>query len=201
MTFQFLCPQGHLLQGEEAHMGMQCQCPQCGVAFIIPTITPAAAPAPSVAPAPAASNGSSLELVPIEDDDKPARHQPVRQEITELEVPSIELSALEAFDDGGRRGTELDIGELEDEAGESLLHIPCPNGHMLDVPAGMVGTRAMCPHCRAEFRLKRERSVEYQREQEIIDAKRAKFWFKLAIVAAGVVGVILVFMIIASFAT
>src|SRR6185295_8589581 len=38
MTFQFLCPQGHLLQGEEAHMGMQCQCPQCGTAFIIPTV-------------------------------------------------------------------------------------------------------------------------------------------------------------------
>ncbi len=38
MTFQFLCPQGHLLQGEEAHMGMECQCPQCGTAFIIPTV-------------------------------------------------------------------------------------------------------------------------------------------------------------------
>jgi hypothetical protein len=58
----------------------------------------------------------------------------------------------------------------------------------------------MCPHCRAEFRLKREKSIEFQREQEIIDAKRAKFWIKLAIVAAGVVGVILVFMIIASLA-
>ena len=41
MTFQFLCPQGHLLQGDEAHMGMQCQCPQCGTAFIIPTVGPA----------------------------------------------------------------------------------------------------------------------------------------------------------------
>jgi hypothetical protein len=47
MTFQFLCPQGHLLQGEEAHMGLQCQCPQCGVAFIIPTIATADAPAPA----------------------------------------------------------------------------------------------------------------------------------------------------------
>jgi hypothetical protein len=196
MTFQFLCPQGHLLQGEEAHMGLQCQCPQCGVAFIIPTIATADAPAP--AGGGGGLSGSSLDLVPL-DDDKPARHA-AREEINELDVPPVEISALEGLDDGGRRGTELDIGELDDEAGESLLHIPCPNGHMLDVPAGMLGTRAMCPHCRAEFRLKREKSIEYQREQEIIDAKRAKFWFKLAIVAAGVVGVILVFMIIASLA-
>lgn len=200
MTFQFLCPQGHLLQGEEAHMGLQCQCPQCGVAFIIPTIAQSA-PAPSTSPVPAssASSGSGLDLLPL-DDDKPGKHA-APEEIGELEVPSVELTGLEAFEEGGGRGTELDIGELDDEAGESLLHIPCPNGHMLDVPAGMLGTRAMCPHCRAEFRLKREKSIEYQREQEIIDAKRAKFWFKLAIVAAGVVGVVLVFMIIAAFAT
>jgi hypothetical protein len=196
MTFQFLCPQGHLLQGEEAHMGLQCQCPQCGVAFIIPTIATADAPAP--AGGGGGLSGANLDLVPL-DDDKPAK-QAVQEEINELDVPPVEFSALEGLDDGGRRGTELDIGELDDEAGESLLHIPCPNGHMLDVPAGMLGTRAMCPHCRAEFRLKREKSIEYQREQEIIDAKRAKFWFKLAIVAAGVVGVILVFMIIASLA-
>lgn len=200
MTFQFLCPQGHLLQGEEAHMGMQCQCPQCGVAFIIPTIAQATAPLTSTGPdsGSTSSNGSSLELVPL-DEDKPAMIA-AREEISELEVPSVELTGLEAFEEGGSRGTELDIGELDDEAGESLLHIPCPNGHMLDVPAGMIGTRAMCPHCRVEFRLKREKSIEYQREQEIIDAKRAKFWFKLAIVAAGVVGVVVVFMIIAAFA-
>ncbi len=62
MTFQFLCPQGHLLQGEEAHMGMQCQCPQCGVAFIIPTVD---GPAPSGQSASPASQ--SLELAPLDE--------------------------------------------------------------------------------------------------------------------------------------
>lgn len=38
MTFQFLCPQQHLLQGDESQMGQQCQCPQCGIVFIIPTV-------------------------------------------------------------------------------------------------------------------------------------------------------------------
>jgi hypothetical protein len=36
MAFQFQCPQGHLLEGEEAQAGQQCQCPTCGMLFIIP---------------------------------------------------------------------------------------------------------------------------------------------------------------------
>ena len=40
MPFQFLCPQGHLLQGDESQMGLQTQCPLCGVAFIIPHVAP-----------------------------------------------------------------------------------------------------------------------------------------------------------------
>ena len=36
MAFQFLCPEGHLLQGDEAHIGRQSQCPQCGTVFVIP---------------------------------------------------------------------------------------------------------------------------------------------------------------------
>src|SRR5687768_5234911 len=45
MPFQFLCPQGHLLQGDEAHTGMQTHCPQCGVLFIIPIVPATQTPA------------------------------------------------------------------------------------------------------------------------------------------------------------
>jgi Zn finger protein HypA/HybF involved in hydrogenase expression len=36
MAFQFQCPQGHLLEGEESQAGQQCQCPTCNMLFIIP---------------------------------------------------------------------------------------------------------------------------------------------------------------------
>lgn len=36
MPFQFLCPHNHLLQGDESQIGLQTQCPICGVVFIIP---------------------------------------------------------------------------------------------------------------------------------------------------------------------
>ncbi len=42
MVFQFMCPQGHLLEGDESQAGLNCQCPDCGVTFIIPVPVPAA---------------------------------------------------------------------------------------------------------------------------------------------------------------
>ena len=36
MAFQFQCPQGHLLSGDESQAGQQCHCPTCGILFIIP---------------------------------------------------------------------------------------------------------------------------------------------------------------------
>lgn len=43
MAFQFQCPQGHLLEGDESQAGQTCLCPTCGMAFIIPA--PLTAPA------------------------------------------------------------------------------------------------------------------------------------------------------------
>ena len=182
MTFQFLCPQGHLLEGDEAHMGMQCQCPQCGAAFIIPTIDqPGQSSAPGGgAPSPAAQ--VELEqLAPLDSPDDIETAVPEPAEAVEA-APSLEADDVLESELGG---TAVD---------EAMLHIPCPNGHELETPLDMVGQRAMCPHCGVEFRLKRERSVEYQRQQEILERRRAKFWFQLAIVVAGFVGVVLLAM-------
>ncbi len=190
MTFQFLCPQGHLLQGEEEHMGMQCQCPQCGVAFIIPTVERSGASS--------SSSHSSLELAPLEEDER-IEEEFEPPDLSELAPGTTGLEKLDdqLFTGDSLGAARIELNEVVDELGETLLHIPCPNGHVLDVPLDMVGSRAMCPHCRVEFRLQRELSIEHLREQELIDARRARFWFRLAIIAAAVVGVVLVVMILA----
>ena len=36
MTFQFYCPNGHVLEGEPADAGQSCNCPTCGILFLIP---------------------------------------------------------------------------------------------------------------------------------------------------------------------
>jgi hypothetical protein len=79
-----------------------------------------------------------------------------------------------------------------------LLHIPCPNGHELETPLEMLNQRVMCPQCGVEFRLRREKSFEYQRQQDILDRKREKFWFQLAVIAASFVGVVLIAIIVMS---
>jgi uncharacterized Zn-finger protein len=43
MAFQFQCPQGHLLEADESQAAQQCQCPMCGVMFVIPA-PPGASP-------------------------------------------------------------------------------------------------------------------------------------------------------------
>jgi hypothetical protein len=182
MTFQFLCPQGHLLQGEEAHMGMQCQCPECGTAFIIPTVVHGAeatvdemiAPLydeePRAAPAPAIS-ADEIPPPPPDETDEAAAH---------LDVSVSPFAA----------------SELKQAAvAESMLHIPCPNGHELETPPEMVGHRARCPHCGVEFRLLRKKSTEFLRAQEIIDRRRARMWFQLSIVVGSFVVIMLLAMV------
>ena len=55
MPFQFMCPQGHLLEGHESQMGQQVPCPLCGTLLIIPTIGP-----PGAAAAPRLSSTAGL---------------------------------------------------------------------------------------------------------------------------------------------
>lgn len=169
-------------------MGMQCQCPQCGVAFIIPTIERSAA-APSL-------SGSSLDLAPIEED---RIEDEIAPDLSGLAPGQSGLEHLddEYFNSENLGAASIEINEVVDELGETLLHIPCPNGHVLDVPLDMIGARVACPHCRVEFRLKQEKSIEHLREQELIDARRARFWMRLAILAASVVGIALIVMILA----
>lgn len=185
MTFQFLCPQGHLLQGEEADMGMQCQCPQCGMAFIIPTVE-----------RPAYSSSEDLTAMPSQmaEPEPDTLDPPAALSDWTPDAPSLGSGAPREMDfDAADSG----VGGLSAAAGaETLLHIPCPNGHELDTPLNMIGQRVMCPHCRVEFRLRRENSIEYVREQEILDRRRAQFWFQAAIAAVGIVGLALLIMIV-----
>jgi hypothetical protein len=183
MTFQFLCPQGHLLEGEEAHMGMQCQCPQCGTDFIIPTIEQ---PGQSGARGPA-DESSELGLAPLQPDvgySEPVAAGPVDDgPVDDGPIAALDLSDV----------ASSELGAAADA--EQMLHIPCPNGHELETPLDMIGQRAACPHCGVEFRLRREKSIEYLHQQELIERRRARFWFQLAVMAASFVGFVLVVML------
>ena len=207
MAFQFLCPQGHLLEGDEAHMGMACQCPQCGMTFIIPTIQ-ARAPAASE-PDWAAEDYTSPPDAPFEQFAELQATTPqfenfaVEEPASQIDPPAAkaEKSAaktekpavqdlLEEMDP--RAGDVVSMGALED----AVLHIPCPNGHELEAPVEMIGHRVLCPHCSVQFRLHREDSIEYQQHQEILDRARARFWSRWALIIGILIGLGMLAMII-----
>jgi ribosomal protein S27E len=83
-----------------------------------------------------------------------------------------------------------------------FLHIPCPNGHELEVPPDMLDTEVLCPQCNVQFRLRAKDSIEHKAKREraeaIQDAKTNKFYYQFAIVVASVVGLLLLSLMIMS---
>jgi hypothetical protein len=178
MPFQFLCPQGHLLQGDEAHMGMQTHCPQCGVLFIIPTVPAAQMP---VGDGPAESENRW----------EPRSPQSYLGSLTGGASPAHKQN-----DPGTAGAPDVAVGPNRSPAVESepkidpqstVLHIPCPNGHELESPLQMLGQEVLCPHCGAQFLLRREDSVEVRQEEELREQRRAEAWLRWSIAAAVIV--------------
>jgi hypothetical protein len=68
-----------------------------------------------------------------------------------------------------------------------LVHIPCPEGHLLETPSEMLGEEALCPFCHAQFSLLWESSLEYKnqrlKQSERDKERRARRWLYGAIAA------------------
>jgi hypothetical protein len=177
MSFQFQCPQGHLLEGDPSQAGQAVNCPTCGMLFLIPA--PLAAPA-QVQPAFGPSFGAPGEQA--------------ASRFAHLDggpAASPEAAAMEP----SAPVMEAPAPPEEPE----LLHIPCPNGHELETPIDMLEQEVLCPKCNVQFRLRKKDSVEFKRKKEEADRlkeiKTGNFWLNMAIVAAVLVGLLVVGLI------
>jgi len=199
MAFQFLCPQGHLLQAEESQAGQQCKCPYCESLFFIPQPSP-----PTSAPGqPATQQPGPLGAAYQE----PEYQEPIHQD------PAPPGPTPEAFP-GIRTGSEFPGQRAPDEgpvdftppsaAEQPILHILCPSGHELETPREMLGQDAMCPYCQAQFKLRFEDSLEYKQQQA--DERRRResqlgqtwMYWSIAAAVAVVLGVIVMIVVAAS---
>ncbi len=189
MAFQFLCPQGHLLQGDESQTGQRCQCPYCQSEFVVPQAS--RDPRPDHLPVARAETGPQPPA-----GEKPADAAP--------EPPSVQ-DTLPVVYTGSKVGG--DPAEVAAQLGfatarqQGLLHIPCPKGHLLETPSDLLGQDAMCPYCQAQFRLRFEDSQECRRERDERQHRRqqklGRAWMHWAIAIAvvvvlGVIGLIVV---------
>ncbi|MBC8877108.1 MAG: hypothetical protein H8E44_47375 [Planctomycetes bacterium] len=191
MAFQFQCPQcANVLQAEESQAGEQSQCPLCQTLFIIPApIAPAPAspfPGPAAA-APAAPAGPQAPFPGVVDTSPTAPGGP------QAPFPGVGGTG------GGGGGAPAAFEMKEPE----LLHIPCPEcKETLETPVEMLDQDVMCPHCEAQFRLRRRDSVEFKRKKEqlekIKEHKVGKAWFNWAIIVVVLVLIFLLFLIFSS---
>jgi len=190
MAFQFLCPQGHLLQGEESQAGQQCKCPTCGTLFLIPH--PAGPAVPSSSEPSPGPGGLGQAPPPAPPADPPS-------DSTAEEFPGIQTEA-------GPGRSAIGAAEpgvsLPTDGTPDVVHIACPSGHELETPREMLGQVAMCPYCQVQFELRWEESVEYRRrkaeELERKQAKVARMWLQWSITAAVLVVLGLILMIVIS---
>lgn len=197
MAFQFQCPQGHLLEGDESQAGQQCQCPMCGMLFIIPQ--PIGAPAAAYEQQPGGYNPA--------DRFAGLAGQPAGNPAAPF-VPGQAAGDPNArFAPGGGPPSAVanPMAAPAAPADPGVLHIPCPNGHELETPEEMLEQEVLCPECNAQFRLRRKDSLEFKRKQEqkeqadrIRLEKTGNLWLMWAIVAVVLVGIILIGLVVFS---
>lgn len=197
MVFQFLCPQGHMLQADQSQVDQQCQCPHCGVEFLVPQ------PVETPAASPPQWTGSDT---PESEESAPQSAE------ADSEQAFPEIHARRARRHRSRSGPAAASKPVADSAGAfvplgsadvELLHIRCPAGHVLETPRDMLDEDVLCPFCQAQFHLRYQDSIEYQREKEAEiarhDARLGKTWLHWAI-AIAVVVLIGLGMLIAAYA-
>ena len=164
MAFEFECPQGHVLEGDEADIGQMSQCPICGDSFLIPSPL---------------ANPESEFVEPRVQDYRPQQEETPAAPDFSIVVdgsapPDVEAPPAET-------GENDPAPEMETE----LLHIDCPNGHELEVPRDMLNQDAKCPHCDVQFRLREVDSKEHQQkkkvEEEVRERNLARAWLNWTI--------------------
>ena len=186
MAFQFQCPYGHLLAAEESQAGQQCVCPMCNTLFIIPAPLAPAAPGMSPYAAPAPQPPPEVPAPPPVPQYNEYPVQETRPAKPKLPPPvSATLPAEPSAADPASPSQFVSPVETD------LLHIPCPNGHVLETPAEMLDQDVACPRCQAQFRLRRQDSVEYKKKKRD-DRDRRERRKVAAWITAGVVVVLLV---------
>ncbi len=126
--------------------------------------------------------------------------------IVEPEIPANPFEALKVAAEAAEAAQARTASPPAEEAAPAppvepiLLHIPCPKGHELETPEEMLDQEVLCPHCKAQFVLRRTNSVEYKRKREeeerLKEFKAGRFWLNMAIVAVVLVLLGLVTLIV-----
>lgn len=202
MPFQFFCPQGHLLEGQESQIGLQGQCPVCGQPFIIPAPAGVVGIAPSPMPAIVSDAALQEPEIPAAALNFGAAPPPFDVQAALNFAGGQSVAAAPGFSPQPPTSSAAPAALPAPAASPApaappvpaappppkVVHIPCPKGHKLETPEEMFGLEAKCPVCSAQFILRLEDSIEFLAEKaerdRLEDEKLSRFWLKTSIWAA-----------------
>jgi len=196
MPFQFRCPQGHLLEGENEDVGQIVNCPVCGTPLTIPS-APYAPTAAPVTPPVSTSTVPTAEIIappPLEVEPE-AEPLPDVGQAQHREEEDIEGFAIHTGDETPEADDHVPDFE-SGNANQDELHIPCPNGHVLAVTRDMLDEEALCPFCDEQFELKERHSQEAIEKRELQAEKREEkqervyLYWGIGIMVLGIISVI-----------
>lgn len=184
MAYQFMCPQGHLLQAEEQQVGQLCACPLCGVQLIIPAPLVPATPEPAQPPSPVETAWSQTPAA------LPGAAQgPNLGEAFPAFGAAAAAGGAASANQEAEQPTVFAPTDMREPV--ALAHLVCPSGHVLETPRDMLGQDAMCPYCQVAFRLRWEDSLEYRKAKEEEQLRReqriGRLWMQWSIAVAVVV--------------
>ncbi len=192
MGFHFFCPQGHILEADIEQAGQAAVCPFCGIEMLIPTPLhqpsgPSSAPSSQEDSRHPSADGPAETALRGDGEDATVSEASDASSVPSVSGPSVDAGI---FEQSAGTGPALGMAPGAEES-QSIFHIPCPNGHILETPSEMLGTPVMCPICQTTFEPQYEASEEYRRKRQEMAAKAAeraaRFWLQLAIGAAIVV--------------
>jgi hypothetical protein len=175
-------------------MGLQTQCPLCGVVFVIPHVQVQPQAAPVYPQYPQHQAAPPYEAAPYQQPYQPQPQYAPQPEPEPQPAPQQELRPL--VSDLSEEIAEKGMPLPPEDIAPGVVHIPCPNGHELETPIEMIGEEVLCPHCGVQFKLRNEDSKEYHVQQESLEQRRAQFWLNWAIAASVIVGLGLLTMLI-----
>jgi rubredoxin len=185
-----------MLQADQSQVDQQCQCPHCGVEFLVPR--------PVGTPAASQPQWTGSDAPEFDEPTPPPTEAPeeVVLGIGPRFGPQIDpqfgpAAASQAAPEPVPTFIPLSAAQVE------LLHFRCPSGHVLETPRDMLEEDVMCPFCQAQFHLRYQDSIEYKQEKAAKiarrDAQLGRAWLHWAI-AIAVVVVIGVIVLIAAYA-
>ncbi|MCG8587536.1 MAG: hypothetical protein MI757_22750 [Pirellulales bacterium] len=167
MAIEFHCPNGHILEVDDIHAGVQIRCPACDVKCLVP---PAGAAPVETAPA-----QPEAEMIPTISTRKPRKRAggaPGRRLPLDVAVPEIGEESLVAEQPAP---SGIVIGGGIGAENRKLLHIHCSKcDQQLEFTNEMLGEDLACPACGHVFKATLTKTIEYQREKRIKEEREER---------------------------